>query len=143
MNTLETKIPEATTAPPHPGATTEIDPPLPANDNGLRGGIPDTTPLVARPEVVRSIPATLRRYRVAQQDMGDAIAEVQAVSIEAARARAMPCDLAQWKALAARVGAHWALDRLRDARQVLRAPRGPRDVRPRSAAPPRSPVARA
>jgi hypothetical protein len=48
--------------------------------------------------------------------MGDAIAEVQAESIEAARARAMPCDLAQWKALAARVGAHWAFDRLREAK---------------------------
>ena len=82
----------------------------------MRGGIPDTTPLVARPEVVRSIRATLRRYRVAPQDMGDAIAEVQAESIEAARARAMPCDLAQWKALATTVGAHWALDRLRRRR---------------------------
>ncbi len=115
MNPLETKIPEATTA-PHPGVTPETDPPLPANDNGQRGGVPDTTPLVARPEVARTIRATLRRYRVARQDMGDAIAEVQAESIEAARARAMPCDLAQWKALAARVGAHWALDRLREAK---------------------------
>jgi DNA-directed RNA polymerase specialized sigma24 family protein len=115
MNTLETKLPEATTA-PHSGATTEIDPPLPANDNGRRGDTPDTTPLVARPEVAQSIRATLRRYRVAPQDMGDAIADVQAESIEAARARAMPCDLAQWKALATTVGARWALDRLRKAK---------------------------
>jgi DNA-directed RNA polymerase specialized sigma24 family protein len=115
MDTLGTKVPEATTA-PQPGATTEIDPPLPANDNGRRGGVPDTTSLVARPEVVQSIRATLRRYRVAQQDIDDAIAEVQVESIEAARARAMPCDLAQWKALATKVGAHWALDRLREAK---------------------------
>ncbi len=115
MNSIETKNPDATTA-PRPGVATEIDAPVPANDNAVPGGIPDTTPLVARPEVVRSIRSTLQRYRVARQDMGDAIAEVQAESIEAARTRATPCNLAQWKALATTIAVHWALDRLREAK---------------------------
>jgi DNA-directed RNA polymerase specialized sigma24 family protein len=115
MNSLETKIPAPTTA-PRPGPIAEIHSPVPANDNAVRGGIPDATAPIAHPEVVRSLRATLRRHRVAQQEIDDAIAEVQAESIEAARTRATPCDLAQWKALATTVAVHWALDRLREAR---------------------------
>ena len=115
MNPPQAKLPDST-PPPRPGATTEIDTPVPANDNAVRGGIPDTTPLVAHPDVVRSIRAKLRRYRVAQQDIDDAIAEVQAESIEAARTRSTPCNVAQWKALATKVAVHWALDRLREAK---------------------------
>ncbi len=47
--------------------------------------------------------------------MADAIAEVQADAIEAARARRMPATVAQWKALAATIAARWAIDRLREA----------------------------
>jgi DNA-directed RNA polymerase specialized sigma24 family protein len=65
---------------------------------------------------VRSIRAALRRYRVAQQDMDDAIADVQVECIEAARTRAAARSLAQWKALAKAVAVHWALDRRREAK---------------------------
>jgi DNA-directed RNA polymerase specialized sigma24 family protein len=95
----------------------EIDTRAPANDNAERGGIPDTTALIARPEVVRSIRAALRRYRIAPQNMPDAIAEVQTESIETARTRGMPRSLAQWKALATTIAVHWALDRLREAKR--------------------------
>jgi DNA-directed RNA polymerase specialized sigma24 family protein len=115
MNTTETKSTHPTTEPPL-GAAAEAEAPVPGNDNATRGGIPDTTPLVARPDVVGSIRATLRRYRVASQEMADAIAEVQAESIETARKRGMPGSLAQWKALATTIAVHWALDRLREAR---------------------------
>src|SRR5260370_28997645 len=46
--------------------------------------------------------------------MADAIAEVQAASIEAARARGMPATIAQWKALAATIAVRWAIDQLRE-----------------------------
>ena len=97
-------------------ATAEVEPPAPANDNATRGGVPDTTPLVARPEVVRSIRGVLWRHRVASQNMADAIAEVQTEAIEVARTRRMPGSLAQWKALATTIAVHWALDRLREAK---------------------------
>jgi DNA-directed RNA polymerase specialized sigma24 family protein len=101
---------------PRPVPTAVIGPPAPANDNAARGGIPAATPLVAHPDVVRHIRATLRRYRVAPQNMDDAIADVQKESIEMARTREMPRSLAQWKALAATIAVHWALDRLREAK---------------------------
>jgi DNA-directed RNA polymerase specialized sigma24 family protein len=107
--------PDPSTAPPL-GGTVEIDTPAPANDNAAGGGIPDTTPLVAHPEVVRCVRAMLRRYRIAPQNMPDAIAEVQAESIETARTRRMPLHLAQWKALTTTIAVHWALDRLREAK---------------------------
>jgi DNA-directed RNA polymerase specialized sigma24 family protein len=88
----------------------------PANDSAVPGGIPDTTPLVAHPKVVRSIRAALRRCRVAPHDMDDAIAEVQCESIEAARTRGTPRSLAQWTALANTIAVHRALDRLREAK---------------------------
>jgi DNA-directed RNA polymerase specialized sigma24 family protein len=47
--------------------------------------------------------------------MADAISEVQANSIEAARTGRMPAGPAQWKALAATIAARWASDRLREA----------------------------
>src|SRR5579863_4330001 len=78
-------------------ATATISPtpaaPKPGNDNAVAGGIPDTTPLVARPEIVRAIRAALRGYHVTPQDMADAIADVQVESIEAARKGAMPRGL--------------------------------------------------
>jgi DNA-directed RNA polymerase specialized sigma24 family protein len=114
MNPPGTRIPDSTT-PPF-GATAETDTSLPGNDNAVPGGIPDTTRLVAHPKVVQCIRAALRRYRIAQQDMDDAIAEVQAESIEAARTRRTPLSLRQWKALATTIAAHWALDRLREAK---------------------------
>lgn len=87
----------------------------PSNDNAKRGDPPDTTKLVAHPEVVRYVRATLRRCGVAARDMPDAIADAQVESIAAARAGRMPTALAQWKALAAAVAAHWAIKRQRDA----------------------------
>jgi DNA-directed RNA polymerase specialized sigma24 family protein len=87
----------------------------PGNDNPRRAGVADTTPLVARPDVVRYVRAVLRRYGIAPQDMDDAVADVQADAIEAARAGAMPRTVAQWKALAATIAARWAIDRLREA----------------------------
>jgi DNA-directed RNA polymerase specialized sigma24 family protein len=119
-NTPDKKAPDPAPAPalaPAPApAPAEIDTPSPGNDNAARGGIPDTTPLVAHPDVVRYVRATLRRYRVAPQNMADAIAEVQAESIETARTRGMPRGIAQWRALATTIAVHWALDRLREAK---------------------------
>jgi DNA-directed RNA polymerase specialized sigma24 family protein len=114
-NTTDTKTPDPATA-PRLGPTADIEPLAPGNDNAARGGIPDTTPLVAHPDVVRHLRATLRRYRVTPQNMADAIADVQAESIETARTRGMPWSLAQWKALATTIAVHWALDRLRAAK---------------------------
>jgi DNA-directed RNA polymerase specialized sigma24 family protein len=107
--------PDPTTEPRH-GATAGIESPAPGNDNAPRGGIADTAPLLARPEVVRSMQTTLRRYGVAPQDMADAIAEVQTESIETARTRGMPSSLGQWKALSTTIAVHWAVDRLREAK---------------------------
>ncbi len=108
-------MPDGATA-RRPGETPDVDAPVPGNDNAVPGGLPDTTPLMAHPDVVRSIRATLRRYRVARQDMDDLIADVQTESIEVARTRGAPCSLAQWKALARAVAIHRALDRLRQAK---------------------------
>ena len=100
---------------PRPVPTAATGPLAPANDNAARGAIPAATALVAHPDVVRHIRATLRRYRVAPQNMNDAIADVQKESIEMGRTREMPRSLAQWKALSATIAVHWALDRLREA----------------------------
>jgi len=101
--------------PPFGAATTDRVPETSANDNATGGGGPDTTPLLAHPDVVRYLRATLRRYGVTAANMADAIADVQLRSLEAARARRMPADLGQWKALGATVAARWAVDRLREA----------------------------
>jgi DNA-directed RNA polymerase specialized sigma24 family protein len=110
-----TKMPDSTTS-TRLGAAAENDTLAPGNDNATAGGIPDTTPLVAHPDVVRSIRAVLWRHRVARQDMDDAIADVQTECIAAARTRAAARNLAQWKALGTTVAVHWALDRRRDAK---------------------------
>jgi DNA-directed RNA polymerase specialized sigma24 family protein len=89
--------------------------PDPVNDNATRGGALDTTALVARPDVVKYVRATLARYGVAPQDMPDAIADVQADAIEAARGGRMPACVDEWKALAVTIAARWAIDRLRQA----------------------------
>lgn len=117
MKSTDTRTTDSTTAQP-PGATTGNDTLAPSNDNATRGGCPDTTHLAARPDVVRYLRATLRRCGVAPQLMADAIADVQADSIEAARARRMPAGPAQWKALVATVAVRQAIDRRRqtDAR---------------------------
>jgi DNA-directed RNA polymerase specialized sigma24 family protein len=97
---------------PAPANDTTSDP---VNDNATRGGALDTTPLVARPDVVKYVRATLVRYGVASQDMPDAIADVQADAIEAARSGRMPACVDEWKALAVTIAARWAIDRLREA----------------------------
>jgi DNA-directed RNA polymerase specialized sigma24 family protein len=113
QNARDTKTTDSTTARPL-GAMTENGTLAPSNDNATRDGIPDTTHFVAHPDVVGYVRATLRRYGVSSQDMADAIAEVQADSIEAARAGRMPRGPAQWKAFAATIAARWAIDRLRE-----------------------------
>jgi DNA-directed RNA polymerase specialized sigma24 family protein len=85
------------------------------NDNATPGGTLDTTRLAATKPVVTYVRTTLRRYGVAWRDMADAIAEVQADSIEAARTKRMPANAAEWKALAATIAVRWAIDRLREA----------------------------
>lgn len=104
---------------PCTGATAGIESPSPGNDNAERGAMADTASLLARPEVVQCLRATLRRYRVAPEDMADAIADVQTASLETACTRGMPStpsNVAQWKALATTIAAHWAVDRLREAK---------------------------
>jgi DNA-directed RNA polymerase specialized sigma24 family protein len=103
-----------------PDAPAKVDTPAAGNDNAARVGTRDTTPLVARPEVVRCIRATLLRYRVRQRDLADAIADVQAEAIVRARARRMPASVAQWKALARKIAIHRSLNRLRDAKRRRR-----------------------
>ena len=113
--TPEINTNDSTTA-PCLGASASPDDLAPGNDNHTRGGVADTTRLVAHPDVVRYIRATLRRYGVSSaQLMEDAIADVQADSIEAARMGRMPDDLSQWKALVATIATRWALDRRRKA----------------------------
>jgi DNA-directed RNA polymerase specialized sigma24 family protein len=93
------------------------DAPDSSNDNSSRRGIPDTIALVTRAEVVATIQYTLRVHRVSSQDMPDATAEVQTLSIAIARKRAMPATLQQWKALTRSVATRWAKDRRRQARR--------------------------
>lgn len=123
-NTNDTNTNDPVTASPL-GATAEGDTPgpgndnathgsAPCNDNAVHGGIPDTTEFAALPDLVQYVRATLWRYGIPSQDMADAIAEVQADSIEAARARGMPATIAQWKALAATIAVRWAIDQLRE-----------------------------
>src|SRR5690348_14347165 len=75
--------------------------PTVGNENALRGGTLDatplsavtgtldTTPLAAAPDVVRCIRTTLGRHGVAQRDMADAIGDVQTDAIEVARTKRM------------------------------------------------------
>jgi DNA-directed RNA polymerase specialized sigma24 family protein len=109
------------------GATFPRAPHAPANDNAGGGVLPDTTRLLAHPDVVRYLRATLRRYRVAPGDMADAIANVQLRSIESARAWHMPADVAQWKALTATVAARWAVDQFRESVVRNKYDKGPSD----------------
>ncbi|MGA7120162.1 MAG: hypothetical protein WBY94_08700 [Polyangiaceae bacterium] len=101
--------------PPFEAGTTDPARGAPANDNATGGRGPDSTPLLAHPDVVRYVRGTLRRYGVTAANMADAVADVQLRSLEAARARRMPANLGQWKALGATVAARWAVDRLREA----------------------------
>lgn len=92
----------------------------PGNDNAGHGGKPDTTAWIARAEVTRAVRATLRRHRVASQDMADAIGEVQVECLETARTRGAPVGLLRAKALATTIAARWALDRLRATKRRAR-----------------------
>jgi DNA-directed RNA polymerase specialized sigma24 family protein len=96
-----------------------------SNDNSSRRGIPDTTALINRAEVVAVIGAVLRGYRIPSQDMPDAIADVQLRAIALARKRAMPATLQQWKALARTLAVRWALKRKRQARHRRKYNVGP------------------
>jgi DNA-directed RNA polymerase specialized sigma24 family protein len=97
------------------GARAGVGTPPAGNDNAARPGVRDTTALVARPEIVRSVRATLRRHHVATYEMADAIADVQTEALAIARTREMPADVAQWRALATSIAVYWALDRRRQA----------------------------
>jgi hypothetical protein len=96
-----------------------------SNDNSSRRGVPDTTALAGRAEVVAVVGAVLRDFRIPSQDMPDAIADVQLRSIELARKRAMPATLQQWKALARTLAVRWALKRKRQARDRRKYDVGP------------------
>ncbi len=103
-----------TPLPIHPNDTTDT---LPAarggNDNGAPVAASDTTRLLAAPDVVRVITRTLRRFGVKRQDMRDAIADVQADAVEAARRGPMPACEDDWKALATTIATRRQIDRLR------------------------------
>src|SRR5262245_42016977 len=73
----------------------ESGPPPAGNDNATRSGVLDTTHFLASPDVVAYIRATLRRYGVTPQDMAEAVADVQADAIQAARAKRMPANRAE------------------------------------------------
>ena len=88
----------------------------PSNDNAARVALADTTALVAHRDFVRYVRATLARYGVARRDMEDAIADVQAGAIAAARRKRMPADLEEWKALGVTVAVRQATKRQRKAR---------------------------
>ncbi len=113
MKTTESKTTENAHALPL-RAITENGTLAPSNDNAAAGAALDTTPLVARGDVVRYLRATLRRYGVAPEDTADAIADAQLAAIEVARTGRMPSDPAGWKALAATIAARSAIDRLRE-----------------------------
>jgi DNA-directed RNA polymerase specialized sigma24 family protein len=57
--------------------------------------------------------------------MEDAIAEVQVRAIKVARAKRMPSDIREWKALTVRIGVAWAIDRLRHREVRLEYDAGP------------------
>lgn len=113
MKTTHTRSSDSTTASLF-APMTENGTRAASNDNATRGGSPDTTHLVARPDVVRYLRAILRRFGVALQNMEDAIADVQTDSIEAARVGCMPAGPAEWKAFAGAIAVNWAIDRLRE-----------------------------
>jgi DNA-directed RNA polymerase specialized sigma24 family protein len=113
MKTTDPKTTHPTPATPL-DAITEDAAPDPSNDNATDGGVPDTTHLVARADVVRYLRATLCRHGVALHELADAIAEVQLNAIESARTRRMPADPVQWKALTATIAGRWAIDRHRE-----------------------------
>jgi DNA-directed RNA polymerase specialized sigma24 family protein len=96
-----------------------------SNDNSSRRGVPDTTALVGRAEVVAVIGGVLRDFRIPSQDMPDAMADVQLRAIALARKRAMPANLEQWKALARTLAVRWALKRKRQARDRRKYNVGP------------------
>jgi DNA-directed RNA polymerase specialized sigma24 family protein len=85
----------------------------PRNDNAVRGGALDTTPLAAHRDFARYVRATLARHGVRQRDMDDAIADVQVDAIEAARRKRMPANLEEWKALGVTIAVRRATKRRR------------------------------
>jgi len=91
----------------------------PGNDNGVGGGIADTTALAAHPEVAAALKGTLHKYGRRPQELEDDVPEVLARAIESARRGPMPRDLAAWKALATTIAPRYAIDAQR-ARLVRR-----------------------
>jgi DNA-directed RNA polymerase specialized sigma24 family protein len=85
----------------------------PSNDNATLGGVRDTTPCAAHPDFVRYVRAALARRGFPQRDMEDAIADVQADAISAARRKRMPANLEEWKALGLTIATRRAMKRRR------------------------------
>jgi DNA-directed RNA polymerase specialized sigma24 family protein len=85
-----------------------------SNDNGTSVATPDTTHMLADREVVHYIIGTLRRYHVQREDLADAVGDVQADALEAARRGRMPANREEWKALATTIAARQQIDRLRE-----------------------------
>jgi DNA-directed RNA polymerase specialized sigma24 family protein len=97
----------------------------PSNDNATRGGVRDTTLCAAHPDFVRYVRATLARRGIPQRDMEDAIADVQADAIAAARRKRMPANLEEWKALGVTIATRRAMKRRRKLKVTRKYDAGP------------------
>ena len=84
------------------------------NDNGTCVATPDTTLLLAEPRLASYIAVVLHRHGVHDGEMRDAVAEIRALALEAARRGRMPADGRGWRALAGLIAERWAIDRLRE-----------------------------
>ncbi len=81
----------------------------PGNDNGVAGGIEDTTALAADPSIAKVVKGTLRKYGRTEAQLEEDVAEVVTRAIEAARRGPMPKSLGAWKALATTIAPRYAI----------------------------------
>jgi DNA-directed RNA polymerase specialized sigma24 family protein len=105
MKTIETKQDQAieTKDVTLPAASTAG-----SNDNAKRGGVADTTAMLAHRRVVDAITATLVKRGRRARHLEDAVPEVQMRCLEAARRGPMPRDVDEWCALAITVAQRYA-----------------------------------
>jgi hypothetical protein len=93
-------------------ATAEETPQLeampPTNDN--QEAAPLDLGLLADPEVTRAIRGALHARGVPREDLDDGVAEVQTRILETLRVGPGPKDLSEWRALAGKVAADFAID---------------------------------
>ena len=74
-------------------------------------------PLMAHPEFIQSIKATLSSRGTAKQDLLDGVADVQLRILEAMRTKTVPTDLAGLRKLGNKIAADCAIDALRKRRR--------------------------